>query len=539
MTYLLLALAALLVWAWVLRLALARRRIERSTAEIRPDVSLSTRARVLLVVGLVALPLVAITAAAPVVLCFGGGIDLGVTVRGGLSNPECVGLTDGSHSFSGGLVEVSDAARSRYDEVMDQIDDQNGQVTDPRVRIAFMTSLTSPLAGPRVVHELAGLAEAQRAINAENDNPQIELVLANTGSAAKHWAPVVADLVAMADDDPPLVAVVGVGLSQDETKNAAWELSRAGIPMVSDVVTAARLDPDRDIPNFHRVAWANRVQFESTVEVLRAKGIDLGRAFVVRNDDASDTYSKTSAEVVRAQLGLADDWTFGVGDTDPASLDRALGSQFRRIADAMCARLGADPGKPVVVFYAGRARHLSSLVEKVATRPCAEGRVIVVSASDAAVFRMGDTDQVAAKAWGNEKVMSAIRGGEVSLYFTSLAEPGALAERPQFQRLRSAFAGRESELDTGWAVMSWDALHVAAAWARDARDESETEPEAYLRQMRVSAAKRFTAENPYRGASGDFYFDESTGDRVSTDGSRPVVLGFKGDGSVCRPGPDC
>ncbi|SER29480.1 ABC transporter substrate-binding protein [Actinokineospora terrae] len=537
MTYLLVALVVLLGWAWVLRLALARRRIQRSAAEIRPDSTLSRRGRVLLAVGVVALPLVAVTTAAPVVLCFGGGIDLGVTVRGWFTKPECVGLTDGDHSFSGALTDVSDQTRLRYDEVMTQIGDQNDNVTGPRVRIGFMASLTSPLAGPRIVHELAGLAQAQRALNAQDDNPQVELVLANTGAGAAHWEPVVEDLIALSQDDPPLVAVVGLGLSQEETRLAARRLGEAGIPMVSDVVTAAKLDPTGEIPNFHRVPWANRVQFEASIGLLRAKGIDTAGAFVVRNDDPGDTYSRTSAESVRELLGSGEDWTFGAADTDPEQLNRVLGSQFRRITDALCPVLRTNPAKPALVFYAGRARHLSSLMEKLAGRECGQGRVLVVSASDAAIFRMGRTDPVAATAWGYDKVLASIAGGKVSLYFTSLAEPDSLADREKFAELRAAFAGRESELDTGWAVMSWDALHVATAWARDARDETSDDPGVYLRQMRVSAEKRFTRATPYQGASGDFSFDPTTGDRVDTPTRLPTPLSLHGDGTLCRPDP--
>ena len=530
----LLVISALLLVGWAALLEFRRRLRVRSAQPIGPPPP-PKAVRVLLAVSVVLLPVGAVAVAAPKVLCFGGGFDTGITLRGLFSaaEVECVGVSDGGYDFSGGFAdgEVGDGTRARYEQVLDKIGEQNDELSGDHVKVALLAPLTSPLSGPRVVHEVAGLAAAQERLNAESGSPKVEVLLAHMGSTSAHWEPVVDQLIAMKDDSAPLLAVVGLGLSQDETKFAAHKLAAADVLMVAGHVTATRLDPDGPVEHFHRTAFANARQFDATTKALAASGVDGTRAIVVKSNDAGDTYASTSAEAIADQLGGGEPpYRFGSDD------DGVLGNQFRIISDKMCSKVDPTrPDAPVAVYYAGRARYLSDLMGKLDAESCLR-KVIVVSASDAAVLRMGEKDADAAKAWKVPDALEVVGRGKVELYYTPLADPVVIGDRPQYAPLREAFKGHEHELDTGWAIMAWDALHVAVGWIRHAQagDPDVVIPKPETVELATQAT--FSDEDSaFEGASGTFYFD-AAGDRVDVGAGLPAVVRLLPDGSAQRIG---
>ena len=531
----LLVIAAVLLVCWAALLVFMRRLRVRSSGPIVPVDPVPKAVRVLMAVAVVLLPVGAVAAASPTVLCFGGGVDTGITLRGWFSSAdlECVGVSDGGYDFSGGFAdgEVGDGTRARYGQVLDRIGAQNDALSGDHVKVAFLAPLTSPLSGPRVVHEVAGLAAAQERLNAESRSPKVEVLLAHMGATSAQWEPVVEQLIAMKDDSAPLLAVVGLGLSQDETKFAAQRLAEAGILMVADLVTATQLDPAGPIENFHRTSFANSKQFDATIRALGAAGVDGTRAIVVKSNDTGDTYSSTSAEAIADQLGGQESpYRFGSDDQG------VLGNQFQIISDKMCSKVDPSrPDAPVVVYYAGRARYLSDLMGKLDSEGCLR-KVIVVSASDAAVLRMGEQDPEAAKAWKIAEAREVVGRGKVELHFTPLADPVVIGDRPQFAPLREAFKGHEHELDTGWAVMAWDALHVAVGWIRHAQagDPDVVIPKPETVELATQATYS-DEDSAYEGASGTFYFD-AAGDRVDVGDDQPAVVRLLPDGSAQRIG---
>ncbi|GAA3690563.1 hypothetical protein GCM10022267_91240 [Lentzea roselyniae] len=113
---------------------------------------------------------------------------------------ECVGVTDGSYEFSEDIAEVSH-----------RIAVQNALVRTsglPHVRVALLNE--GVLSAAQVRHALEGayIAQAQ-AIRVNQVLP--ELVLANTGSRQRHWAPVAEQLVRLSTEKHPLVSVIGLG----------------------------------------------------------------------------------------------------------------------------------------------------------------------------------------------------------------------------------------------------------------------------------------------------------------------------------------
>ena len=155
----------------------------------------------------------------------------------------------------------------------------------------------------------------------------------------------------------------------------------------------------------------------------------------------------------------------------------------------------------------------------------------VVAASDATVLQMRSGDEAAQQNWGIGGLGEVLGKGKVSLLFVPLAVPELLKDRPQFKELASTFRDEgfnENDLRTRWAIMSWDALQVAAEWVR--RAQLAVNPELpHADNVARTSTQRFTDfKDPYHGASGDFWFDQE-GHR---GGDPPLVVRLMGDGSV-------
>jgi hypothetical protein len=113
----------------------------------------------------------------------------------------------------------------------------------------------------------AGAYVAQRRANHEpgvagDPRPLIQIALANEGSNQRQWEPVVEQLAAHIDDDNPLAAVFGMGVSIDETEAAARRLAEHDVPMVGAIITADGLSKNGvrgkpGIPGLARVSPTN------------------------------------------------------------------------------------------------------------------------------------------------------------------------------------------------------------------------------------------------------------------------------------------
>ncbi|MFI1568507.1 hypothetical protein ACH4ZX_36730, partial [Streptomyces sp. NPDC020490] len=208
-----------------------------------------------------------------------GNVDNFTSQHCGTSNPdlvtgkdrECTGVTDGS---DGSAVFGDDLK-----PVMEAIAAENSDVTDggDYVTFAFLTPLSSTDANAltvgQYVAELEGAYTAVEEENKKDSRPKIRLLVASMGSSELAWKAAVDKLKARKDAEH-LVAVAGLGLSQQETVDAARELSRADLPMVGDLITAdgfdatGAVDGKGPINGLARVALSNTDQLTAISKEL-------------------------------------------------------------------------------------------------------------------------------------------------------------------------------------------------------------------------------------------------------------------------------
>lgn len=287
---------------------------------------------------------------------------------------ECVGVTDGSFLFD-----------DAFKDVEKKIADENAwvQTQDSYVTVALLNPLTatatSALSRDEILGQLEGAYIAQHRVNhtiAVGDvRPPIKLVLANEGSTENQWRPVVGTLVKMAhQQDNPLVAVVGMGISICQTEQAAMELSRNGIPMVGAIITAAGLEYSK-INGLIRVSPDNQDYTKILDDFLRMK-IDFMSALLVydiNSDSNCDLFTKTLRTALKdkmASLIKFNDLAYRGGGLDK----KAGASQFATITPGICA------ARSDVILYAGRRGDLRGFLGALQNRVCRNTPMVVIAA---------------------------------------------------------------------------------------------------------------------------------------------------------------
>ncbi|MER7128443.1 helix-turn-helix domain-containing protein [Streptosporangium saharense] len=440
-------------------------------------------------------------------------MSVGTGQEGG--SRECVGVTDG--------VGASGVFGPESTRVLELIAQENGRATaGPYVTIAFLAPLGSgqgSLTGDRSVHQLEGLLTAQRAANGRQDRPNIRLVLANMGSDESQWRHAVDHLKTMTTAPDRLVAVVGMGLSQQESIQAARTLSAADIPMVSDVITAdgfgttGATDKGEPIRGLLRVALSTTSQLVAIRDYLKRRPLGK-RAVLVWTDEtpqgSSDLYTSALKEAFLKQFADL------LGDRD----------QRRQIYfDPRGNPILQDVCEREIVLYAGRQTFLPKFLQELRNRPCPDKPITVITGSDATA-QPRDTPEL-----NNPRVPT-------SLIYVPLADPGYLRSpenrgSPNYIEFEKRFGERFKikDLDSGWAVMSHDALLTAITAVKKAYNQKLAfkEPDKLPDNHDVgNALGSFKgAKEPIPGASGFFTFDFTTGSRVDP-GSKIVHVGPPG-----------
>lgn len=474
--------------------------------------------------------LIALTAAALVAPAAGGGLWW-YSAHCGTTNPglrtvlggECSGVTDGSDGH-GVFGPGPEPALAVIDAENQAVVKAGGYVT-----VALMAPLTKggkSLTGDRAVHQIEGAAIAQHEANKDNAYPRIRLVLANMGSNESNWPAVVDQLKSMTGGSDRLVAVTGMGLSQQESMDAARSLSQAHIPMVGDVITAdgfdktGAIDRGAAIPGLVRVAPNVSTQFKALAQEL-GKHPEMKAGALVSApetpDGTPDFYTQSMEAAIRnPDMGLLPYLEAGGLSFNFTVQQGAEESSLTTIANNTCGSPKSD-----VVFYAGRATYLETFIDKLHKRPCRTTPITVVTGSDAATLdpkTEGLNDPAA----------------PISVLYVPLADPDQLAssanpDQTLYQDFATEFTrthyGQEfdkSHLASGWAVMAHDAVLAAKQAIRNATGTSQTPP-----NVRAVGDQLYLLDsmNVVTGAGGVFRIDPQTGNRKSTHDPQVVRKG--------------
>lgn len=434
-------------------------------------------------------------------------------------NGDCVGITDSA-----------DFNLSRFDTVMRRISQQNTVAGsscgshDTTMTVAALVSLNSPNDGERDLDELEGFAAAQADANRSGCAHGAKLEIANMGSDEQ-----AEDQVAhLLTNNPDVVAVVGMGLSSQQSSAAANTLGGAAdpMPMVADHVTAEGFDvtgSHDDHPDFsqctdsyahgvgdgyfYRVAY--RVAPQIT-ELLKYTGKLTKPDFVLTPDSVKDPYTCTAYPLVEAPFRMSTNST----PVDRLGFEPAeSASDLETAVDTICAST-----TPVTVVYTARGADLGLFITEIEKKFEDDGACVkpitVLSTSDASRLRVVDNDPKR-----NDQRTAALgakifTSGRLTLIYTPLADTDSASPTTAFQDMSAQF--RADGFPVHGALGDWAATAYDAFTAVSHATLHLTATQPVLRGD-INAA--MGGHLSFTGASGPITFDAS-GNRKD----QPVAL---------------
>ncbi|MFF0727675.1 hypothetical protein [Streptomyces sp. NPDC004134] len=479
------------------------------------------------------LTVAAITAATVlVVLGLGGEGACGDGLVESANGEECVGVADPT-AEAPAFAPGADGPDERIADLVRQIGAENERVRagwedgdssarEPYVRVGLMmpfNATESSAMTPEVVQNtLAGVLTAQLAAN-RGQGVDYQLLLANIGKDLSQWRPAVdalADLTtgkAPTREDSPLVGVVGLPNSEQDTEDAAVALSRADIPAVSGVLSSPEISAD----TLFKSAPSNTESVAALADYLEGHpGAGPGKpsGYLVWDSRKEDDYVANTRDNMRDEFGeeyrlenRSSSFVGIMGDYKGAP------RRFSPAARGIC-RLEAD-----TVFYAGRDSDLPYLITQLSDEPeCddfdAEIRILRVATG----LPEGLTDEGVRADMAEARVVTV--GASATDAPSWRAGDGADERFTTFAAGFAKVSGLPGEaLDDGYAIMHHDAFTVLAQAVGTALDDlnrpdggesgrlpSKLDVYNTLTNMKVVAGGD-PCQDCVHGASGQFGFD--------------------------------
>ncbi|MFF8868013.1 helix-turn-helix domain-containing protein [Streptomyces sp. NPDC015139] len=426
---------------------------------------------------------------------------------------ECTGVTDGR---DGAAVFGDDLA-----PVMKAIGAENSNVTDggDYVTFAFLTPLSSADANSltvgQYVAELEGAYTAVEEENKKDSRPKIRLLVASMGSSERAWKAAVDQLKSVKDSEH-LVAVAGLGLSQQETVDATRELAKADLPMIGDLITADGFDATGAVDGKGPIKGLARVALSNTDQLTAiSKELGTGRrtaALVstqVTPNGTRDLYTESLQKGFRTITGLKKHLDPNSDfDFDPRG---GPGAILPTISQNFC-----GTSKTIdTVYYAARVKYLPAFLDALAQRSCHAQPITVITGSDAAsldpkVEALHTTD------------------APITVLYASFPSPAQLRspgnpDRGLYEAFVKNFTAPHHDqqfparhLTTSyWAIVAHDAVLTASTALHNAAVHSAGPthlPNRYAVRNELYALRN----NAVAGASGHFGID-AHGNRTRTD----------------------
>ncbi|GAP52379.1 hypothetical protein [Streptomyces azureus] len=424
---------------------------------------------------------------------------------------ECTGVTDGS---DGAAVFGSDLK-----PVMTAIGAENRNVIKDGdyVTVAFLTPLTSKDANNltigQYVAELEGAYTAVEEANKKNTRPKIRLLVASMASSQKHWERTVDQLVARRDTDR-LVAVAGMGLSQQETVDAARKLSKADLPMVGDLITAdgfdatGAVDGKGPINGLARVALSNKDQLTAISKQLpSAQRTAALVSTSVTPNGTRDLYTASLNRGFRTIKGLKKH----LDDTSDFKFDPrgGTGAILPTITQNFC-----STGKTIdTVYYAARVKYLPDFLDALAKRSCHTQPITVVTGSDAAALdpkteALHDPDAPITVLYASFPSADQFRSADNPSRGLYNAFAKAFTSHHHGQQFPA-----EHLTSSYWGIVAHDAVLTAATALH--RAAAHGDPSSLPNRYAVRNELYALRNNAIAGASGHFGIDKN-GNRTNT-----------------------
>lgn len=371
----------------------------------------------------------------------------GVVERGPLE--ECVGVTDGRTRDAFGDDRRLDRVLAKIGALNEEVAERSTKKGVDYATVAYMTSFTvekdDTNSRESVRRELQGAYLAQYRANRgdERGSPGIRLLVANTGSRSGQWQHTVDELIRLSKVEQKqdrVLAVAGLGPSTETNKKVLKRLAKHKIAMVASNMTATDLP---QVSGFARVSPTNRDEALAAARYLKSESFREERfpgdkdvtALVVKDSDPDNGYAASlAAEFKKVYPGKGH--TLLEKDrpsTFDASNPDVWPGEIKTIAKDLCIP------KPDVVYFAGRGKHLTNLLDALSNRPCPEKSFTVMAGDDTTNLTVEELKEAAKR--------------DITVLYTGVAHPEMLDDAGKSAVTPSAAYFR----DGGWMSKTFPA----------------------------------------------------------------------------------
>lgn len=306
---------------------------------------------------------------------------------------ECIGVaTTGQVRFAAGnRLELDGAGKGvTFDRLERAVTEENARIQpgDKYVTLIYAGpfTATSPERTRKALEELTGVYLYQHHTNTLDFSVRLRVLTANGGQDMLQQIPAVRKIIEVAERDPSVVGVVGLGRDTTDSPQATELLQKAGLPVVDTTNSGGYLATDYS--NYFGIAATDQEQADALGLVARqvAKKVRNPRALVLSrrlgNND-KDRYTLEQRKVGRAMLAESG---FTLSPLVEYDLGRRSSADLDRPVQRICA---ADP-PPDALYFAGRVEDVANLMSRLAHN-CSGRSITVFTGDDLTKARLDDS----------------------------------------------------------------------------------------------------------------------------------------------------
>ncbi|MEV5602031.1 hypothetical protein AB0L33_11385 [Streptomyces sp. NPDC052299] len=432
----------------------------------------------------------------------------------GGGDKECIGVATSARvrfAEGNGLELDGAGAGVTFDRIERAVSEENDSIEtgDKYVTLIYAGPFTapSPERTRKALEELTGVYLYQHHTNTLDFSVKLRVLTANGGQDMLQQIPAVKKIIEVAERDPSVVGVVGLGRDTTDSPEATALLQRAGLPVVDTTNSGGYLATDYS--NYFGLAATDQEQADALGLVARqvAAKVHSGRkprALVLSrklgNND-KDRYTLEQQEVGDAMLRKSG---FEVSDPVEYDLGRRSSADLDRPVQRICA---ADPA-PDALYFAGRVEDVANLMSRLA-HSCSRRPITVFTGDDLTKARLdASTDTTKNVTLYHSALAPMSRGRADGFYEESHRALGKLLpEGVTLPRLPESKPYEDPLFASGQSVMSYSAtaaLYDAASHGDAVNSAAETWANLYAVNLRTMPTGTITFRGfiPYEAQAG-------------------------------------
>lgn len=424
---------------------------------------------------------------------------------------ECIGVatTTQVRFAAGNELELDGVGKGvTFDRIERAVAQENAAIQpgDKYVTIIYAGPFTStsPAGTRKALEELTGVYLYQHHTNTLDFSVKLRVLTANGGQDMLQQITAVKKIIEVAERDPSVVGVVGLGRDTTDSPKATGLLQQAGLPVVDTTNSGGYLATDYS--NYFGIAATDQEQADALGLVAgqvagRSKhpqALVLSRRL---NNNDKDRYTKEQRAVGSTMLDeagftLSPLVEYGLGRRSSADLDKPV----QRICSA-------DPA-PDALYFAGRVEDVANLMSRLAHN-CSGRSITVFTGDDLTKARLDDSTDTTKNVTLYHTALAPMSRGRADGFYEEarrtleklLPEGRTLAKLPASRPYENALFA------SGQSVISYQAtaaLYDAASHGDAVNSAAETWANLYAVRLQTMPTGTITFRGfiPYESQAG-------------------------------------